>query len=137
MFYGRGFRSTLLTNMAISVVVFVVAIIFSPMLALTVGGAFTRLVIVCGALFWRFNLARVGAREMWQLNAPTRRILFNLVPAGMLGSMLPLLPFATISTLGGQSLAVVNVVVDSLFVGAIMAAATLVEKPTAQPREAQ
>lgn len=137
MFYGRGFRSTLLTNMAISVVVFVVAIIFSPMLALTVGGAFTRLVIVCGALFWRFNLARVGAREMWQLNAPARRILFNLVPAGMLGSMLPLLPFATISTLGGQSLAVVNVVVDSLFVGAIMAAATLVEKPTAQPREAQ
>lgn len=137
MFYGRGFRSTLLTNMAISVVVFVVAIIFSPMLALTVGGAFTRLVIVCGALFWRFNLARVGAREMWQLNAPARRILFNLVPAGMLGSMLPLLPFATISTLGGQSLAVVNVVVDSLFVGAIMAAATLVEKPTAQPGEAQ
>ncbi|EFG47352.1 hypothetical protein HMPREF0183_1343 [Brevibacterium mcbrellneri ATCC 49030] len=129
MFYAKGFYASLLMNAAVSVIAFVAAVILGPTLALNLGTGFTRLLFVALVLFWRFGLTRMTAERMWELDAPLRRILFNLVPAGMLGAVIPLIPFALIATLSSDSLALVELLIDALFVGAIITAASMVSKP--------
>ena len=129
MFYAKGFYASLLMNAAVSVIAFVAAVILGPTLALNLGTGFTRLLFVALVLFWRFGLTRMTAERMWELDAPLRRILFNLVPAGMLGAVIPLIPFALIATVSSDSLALVELLIDALFVGAIITAASMVSKP--------
>ena len=129
MFYAKGFYASLLLNAAVSVIAFVAAVILGPMLALNLGTGFTRLLFVALVLFWRFGLTRMTAERMWELDAPLRRILFNLVPAGMLGAVIPLIPFALIATVSSDSLALVELLIDALFAGAIITAASMVSKP--------
>ena len=129
MFYAKGFYASLLMNAAVSVIAFVAAVILGPMLALNLGPGFTRLLFVALVLFWRFGLTRMTAERMWELDAPLRRILFNLVPAGMLGAVIPLIPFALIATVSSDSLALVELLIDALFAGAIITAASMVSKP--------
>ncbi|MGX6451818.1 hypothetical protein [Brevibacterium paucivorans] len=69
------------------------------------------------------------AERMWELDAPLRRILFNLVPAGMLGAVVPLVPFALVATLSSDSLALVELLIDAIFVGAVITAASMISKP--------
>lgn len=129
MFYPKGFLETFATNVCISVVMFVTAVVIAPTLSLTVGGGVTRLILACAALYWRFAMARIGARHMWERNAPLSRIAINLVPAAALGAAFPFVVFAAIDTLSGQSLALANLSIDALFVALIVTAAIVVEKP--------
>lgn len=129
MFYAKGFYTSLLMNAAVSLIAFVTAVILGPMFALNLGTGFTRILFVALVLLWRFGLTKMTAERMWELDAPLRRILFNLVPAGMLGAVIPLVPFALIATVSSDSLALVELLIDALFVGAIIAAASMVSKP--------
>lgn len=129
MFYAKGFYTSLLMNAAVSLIAFVTAVILGPMFALNLGTGFTRLLFVALVLLWRFGLTKMTAERMWELDAPLRRILFNLVPAGMLGAVIPLVPFALIATVSSDSLALVELLMDALFVGAVITAASMVSKP--------
>lgn len=129
MFYAKGFYTSLLMNAAVSLIAFVAAVILGPMFALNLGTGFTRILFVALVLLWRFGLTKMTAERMWELDAPLRRILFNLVPAGMLGAVIPLIPFALIATVSSDSLALVELFIDALFVGAIITAASMVSKP--------
>lgn len=129
MFYAKGFYASLLMNAAVSVIAFVAAVILGPMLALNLGTGFTRLLFVALVLLLRFALTKMTAERMWELDAPLRRILFNLVPAGMLGAVVPLIPFALVATLSSDSLALVELLIDAIFVGAVITAAAMISKP--------
>lgn len=129
MFYAKGFYASLLMNAAVSLIAFVTAVILGPMFALNLGTGFTRILFVALVLLWRFGLTKMTAERMWELDAPLRRILINLVPAGMLGAVVPLIPFALIATVSSDSLALVELFIDALFVGAIITAASMVSKP--------
>ena len=129
MFYAKGFYASLFMNAAVSIIGFVVAVILGPMFALNLGTGFTRLLLVVLVLLWRFGLTKMTAERMWELDAPLRRILINLVPAGMLGAVLPIIPFALVATLSSDSLALVELCIDAVFVGAVITAASMISKP--------
>lgn len=131
MFYRPGFLSSFFMNAAVSIIAFVGAVILGPMFSLNLGTGFTRLAFVALVLYWRFSLVRPTAQRMWELDAPLRRIVINLVPAAMLGAIIPVFPFALVSTLSDGSLALLDILIDSLFVGLVVLAACMVSKPQA------